>query len=331
MRLRMMAAAFTLAWTTSSSAQADLEPGRRLTRMFYADSIDAVWSRMTPQMQQALGSRDALAAFRARVASSIGEETAVVAERVAEDRGLRVYRRQARYSRFGGLIVVQWAMQGDSVAGFMIAPDQGAPQAAAPSRYLDYQTRTALHLPFARPVYVVWGGREVAQNYHAVDANQRFAYDLLTVRDGATHTGDGHRNEDYFCFGEPVLAPAPGTVVSVVEGIADNVPGHMNAAQIAGNHIVLDHGQGEYSVLAHLRMGSIRVRPGQRVRQGEALGQCGNSGNSSEPHLHFQLQEGPAFGTSAGMPAQFRDYLANGQRVARGEPVRGQSIAPADH
>jgi murein DD-endopeptidase MepM/ murein hydrolase activator NlpD len=69
------------------------------------------------------------------------------------------------------------------------------------------------------------------------------------------------------------------------------------------------------------------------VARGQRLGECGNSGNSSEPHLHYQLQDGPEMGPSAGLPAQFTDYLADGQPVARGEPVRGQAIrpAPANH
>ncbi|HEY0037040.1 MAG TPA: M23 family metallopeptidase, partial [Longimicrobium sp.] len=114
-----------------------------------------------------------------------------------------------------------------------------------------------------------------------------------------------------------------------VDGIADNVPGQMNATQVVGNHLIVDHGTGEYSVLAHLRSGSVAVRTGDRVTRGQRLGECGNSGNSSEPHLHYQLQDGPEMGSSAGLPAQFTDYLADGQPVDRGEPVQGQAIRPA--
>ncbi|WP_251278943.1 M23 family metallopeptidase, partial [Enterobacter hormaechei] len=80
-------------------------------------------------------------------------------------------------------------------------------------------------------------------------------------------------------------------------------------AQLTGNRVILDHGNDEYSVLAHLRQGSVRVAQGQVVRSGTHLAGCGNSGNSSEPHLHYQLQAGPAFGVGVALPAQFSDYL----------------------
>lgn len=329
--LRMTLAALAAAsLALPAAAQAgNTAAGRALTAAFYAGRTDSIWTVMTPEMQRALGSAEALGAFRTRVEASLGAETTVVDE-VMEPRGLlSLYRRRARFSRFSGVIRVDWALTpAGGVAGFQIAPDQAGGGTEAPSEYLAYQTRTRLTLPFSDTFTVVWGGRTLAQNYHAAVSNQRFAYDLLMVRDGATRSGEGRRNEDYHCFGRPILAPADGRVVTAVDGIADNVPGQMNAAQVVGNHVILDHGSQEYSLLAHLRQGTVRVRPGDRVARGQLLGECGNSGNSSEPHLHYQLQDGPEFGASAGLPAQFIDYLANGQPVDRGEPIRGQTIAP---
>ncbi|CAA9363328.1 MAG: Peptidase, M23/M37 family [uncultured Gemmatimonadetes bacterium] len=314
----------------TAAAQPELAPGRELTETFYAGRTGEIWERMAPVMRNALGSPDALAAFRARVEAGLGTETAVEAEAVTPMGGTRVYRRRARFTRAPGLVLVEWVVTADGqVAGFRIAPDQQAPQPPAPSEHLERRTRADLRLPFDGEFFVVWGGRTVEQNYHAAHPSQRFAYDLLVVRDGATHTGDGRRNEQYHCFGQPILAPADGRVVLAVDGIADNVPGQMNAPQVAGNQVVVDHGTGEFSLLAHLRSGSVAVRPGDRVTRGQRLGECGNSGNSSEPHLHYQLQDGPELGASAALPAQFTDYLADGGPVARGEPVRGQSIRPA--
>ncbi|HEX6938406.1 MAG TPA: M23 family metallopeptidase [Longimicrobiales bacterium] len=113
------------------------------------------------------------------------------------------------------------------------------------------------------------------------------------------------------------------------DGIEDNRPGVLNAAEPLGNHVVLGHGNGEYSFLAHLRKGSVRVRVGDRVSAGDRVGECGNSGDSSEPHLHYHLQTTPDFGRGAGLPAQFREYVAGGEPVERGEPVQGQRIRPA--
>ena len=308
------------------------EQGAALTADFYARRIDVIWDRMSPPMQAALQSKENLAAFREQIDAQLGAETAVVEETVGSEQGVGIYVRKARFEKVPVLIVVQWAIDAEGViAGFFIRPDQTAAQTAAPSEHLDYQTRTTLRLPFADEMFVFWGGREIEQNYHAAHANQRFALDLLMVRDGRSHTGDGARNEDYHCFGRPILAPADGVVVEAVDGVADNVPGRMNPQQVTGNRVILDHGNDEYSVLAHLRDGTVQVAAGDTVKAGDHLGDCGNSGNSSEPHLHYQLQAGPEFGTAAGLPAQFSHYVADDQPVERGEPVRGQRIRPVAH
>ena len=103
------------------------------------------------------------------------------------------------------------------------------------------------------------------------------------------------------------------------------------SAQVSpGNQVVIDHGHAEFSFLAHLQQGSVAVQPGQSVAPGDTLGLCGNSGNSSEPHLHYHLQDSGEFGAGEGKPAQFRNYTADGEWVEVGEPVQGQRIRPAD-
>ena len=101
----------------------------------------------------------------------------------------------------------------------------------------------------------------------------------------------------------------------------------MDRANPVGNHVVIDHG-GEFSFLAHLRQGSVSVKAGDRVSAGQPLGRCGNSGNTTMPHLHYHLQTTAVFAQGAGLPAQFNDYRADGQRVARGEPQRGEHLEP---
>ena len=91
----------------------------------------------------------------------------------------------------------------------------------------------------------------------------------------------------------------------------------------AGNHVVIDHGNGERALYAHLVPGSIPVRVGTTVKRGQALGKCGNSGHSSEPHLHWHLQTAEG----EGLPPRFVDYVADGKPVAKGEPVQGQLLA----
>jgi hypothetical protein len=163
---------------------------------------------------------------------------------------------------------VQWALAADgTVAGFLVRP-QGPPQPQeAPSQDLGYRTKTPLRLPFTGEWFVVWGGRTVAENYHAATRDQRFAYDLVILRGGKSHAGDGSANEQY-------------------------------------------------------------AKKGDQVKAGDLLGLCGNSGNSSEPHLHYHLQTTAEFGKGEGLPAQFQGYVADGEDVERGEPRKGQAIRP---
>ncbi|MFJ3088444.1 M23 family metallopeptidase [Streptomyces sp. NPDC086838] len=128
------------------------------------------------------------------------------------------------------------------------------------------------------------------------------------------------RNRDYPAFGAPLYAVAGGTVVHaedvqrdhlsrsslagflyfwLVEGIGRTVGG---SRRVVGNHIVLDLGDGTYALYAHVQRGSLRVRPGDVVGAGQLLGRCGNSGNSTEPHVHFQLMDGPDLEAARGIP-----------------------------
>jgi murein DD-endopeptidase MepM/ murein hydrolase activator NlpD len=313
----------------SAATTPGMAEGRELTRLFLAGDTAAVWARMGAPMQEGLGSADALAQFRAKLAGNLGEEQALLDEQVYEQSGMHVYQRIAHWSKTSIPIETQWAIDGDGkVQAFFVRPQPGAKPEAAPSPYLDYQTKAHLRLPFDGTWFVVWGGHAIEQNYHAAVRGQRFAYDILKVVDGSTHRGDGKALEDYYCWNQPILAPAGATVLEAVDGLPDQAIGTRNTVQITGNHVMLDLGQGEYALLAHMRQGSVAVKAGQHVERGQQLGRCGNSGNTSEPHVHFHLQDAPTFGQGDGLPAFFEDYTADGKPVARGEPVRGQTIAP---
>lgn len=256
----------------------------------------------------------------------LGPERAVESEIVAPAAGSMLYTRTARYERARGARALTWSLAADGrIEGLLMA---GVTPPAA-SEHLDYATQAALRLPFEDEWFVFWGGRSTVENYHVAVSGQRFAYDFLIFRDGQSHVGDGSRNDQYFCYGQPILAPADGTVVERIDGIPENVPGQMNSRDLRGNCLVLDLGHGEFALLAHFQPGTLRFAEGQRVRRGEVLGRCGNSGNSSEPHLHFHLQDGPQFGPAAGVPAAFERYRVDGTLVERGEPVRGQTIEDA--
>jgi murein DD-endopeptidase MepM/ murein hydrolase activator NlpD len=314
-----------LAISLQAAAPSPLEQGRALTAAFYKGEIDAVWARFSTRMREAIGSADGLRALRATVEAQAGAEDAVLDEKVESLEGLQAYRRIARFSKAPGRVMVQWVLSGDgTVEGFFIRPVPEPPAAAQ----LDYVTRTELRLPFRGRWYVFWGGRSEAQNYHFASVDQRFAYDIVVRQGESTHAGEGQRNEDYYCFDQPIVAPAAGTVAAAENAIADNVPGTMNPRAPLGNHVILDHGNGEFSFLCHFRQGTVAVKKGDAVKAGDPLGRCGNSGNSSEPHLHYHLQDSAEFGRGLGLPAPFRSYRADGKDVDKGEPVKGQTVEP---
>lgn len=305
-----------------------IEEGRARSEAFLAGRLDGIWQSMTPELQRQLGSQANLAAFRAQLRRDLGEEREIRDETTLSlVKDVVTYRRTAIWSGAPGPVVMEWSFAPSGrIAGFFIRP---AP-VAAESRFLDYRTRADLRLPFDGTWYVYWGGRGIEQNYHAVDRGQRFAYDFLVMRDGSSFTGgDPSRLDRYHCWGEPILAPARGRVVAAQNDLPDNAIGRTDTAHPLGNHVVLDLGQSEFAFLAHLRKGSVTVAPGDEVAAGDRLGACGNSGNSSEPHLHLHLQTSAAFGRGEGLPAQFHAYRADGEEVARGEPEQGQEIAPA--
>ncbi|MFC4597384.1 M23 family metallopeptidase [Cohnella hongkongensis] len=182
----------------------------------------------------------------------------------------------------------------------------------------DKRTGLAYGLPFEGEWYVFWGGRNVLANYHYEYEGQRYAYDFVRVEDGYSYRGDETKNESYYAFGQPVLAPQEGEVVHVVNDIADNVPvGAMNEEQPAGNVVVIDHGNGEFSFLAHLQAGSVKVEVGDRVEKGEVVGLCGNSGNSSEPHLHYQVSDKPDLFEGKSIRVQWENEL---------DPLQGEFV-----
>ena len=194
------------------------------------------------------------------------------------------------------------------------------------------RNQTKLILPFKGEWFVVWGGDTVEQNYHRDAPNQRFAFDILkTDANGKTHKGDGTKNEDYYAFGQEIVAPAAGTVVYAVDGVHDNKPGEMNRMFVPGNIVVIRHSDGEYSLFAHFKQNSIRVKFGDKVTPGQIIGLCGNSGNSSEPHLHFQVQNTAFFEDEASMKVFFEKITVKnaGKTAVKNDysPVKGDVIS----
>ncbi|HEX7451966.1 MAG TPA: M23 family metallopeptidase, partial [Polyangiaceae bacterium] len=114
--------------------------------------------------------------------------------------------------------------------------------------------------------------------------------------DGFPFREHGRVVDDYYCYGQPALAPGTGTVIAIHDGAPDQAPGHQDTLKPWGNAIVLQHGPELFSVLAHLQPGSMSVKTGDFVVPGQRLGRVGSSGRSPRPHLHLQMQRSAELG-----------------------------------
>lgn len=153
------------------------------------------------------------------------------------------------------------------------------------------------YLPLSLPFY---GFRHINQAYDGNMTHQgrwRHAWDFV-IRDakGREFANNGTSLNDYYCFNKPVLAPADGWISEAVSHIEDNEPGKTNLTQNWGNTIVIKHTEQLYTLLSHLRRDSILYPAGTFVHKGQVIAQCGNSGRSPFPHLHFQVQIAPRIG-----------------------------------
>jgi Peptidase family M23 len=190
-----------------------------------------------------------------------------------------------------------------------------------------WQPKTDLVLPL-RGRIIVWDGHDFYSHHRRWDVTHpilqkigvrnspdRYAYDFSIVDEqGGMYRGDGQAPEDWLGWGAPVFAPGAGTVVETANDARDHGPDKLNfdaALQnprlTCGNNVVIDHGNGEFSVICHMKQGSVRVKPGDHVRQGEQVGQVGFSGDAITVHVHYQLQDGREF-DGEGLPSYFSRF-----------------------
>ena len=154
---------------------------------------------------------------------------------------------------------------------------------------------------------------------------QRFAIDWKRTNDkGFMYVGDKTKNESYVDYGEPIYAVADGTITSTLDGIDPGTPGILPAddpvlgpkltvENVDGNHIVQDIGGGAWAFYAHLKKGTLLVKPGDTVKKGQVIAKLGNTGNSNASHMHFQLMNGPSVLGSDGLPYVLDRFSYDGQ------------------
>ncbi|RZJ87118.1 MAG: peptidase M23 [Chryseobacterium sp.] len=186
---------------------------------------------------------------------------------------------------------------------------------------------TKLSLPFSGEWSIFWGGDTKALNLHNGIKFQQFAFDIvINGVNGRSYKTDGRSNSDYYAFGEKILAPADATVVLAVDGVADNIPGKVNTMYVPGNSVILKTANNEYLFFAHFKQNTVNVKEGDVIKQGQLLGRCGNSGNSSEPHLHFHIQDTLGFDTATGIKCYFERIYVNSTIMNDYSPKKGEKI-----
>lgn len=157
--------------------------------------------------------------------------------------------------------------------------------------------------------------------------SQRYALDLVVVDEqGEAFHGDPGKQENWVGLGVPIVAPGSGTIVAAVGNKPDDIPYDLEAAKkepalMAGNYLVIDHGNGEYSMLGHFRTGTLVVKPGDHVERGQLLAKMGHSGmGSGLVHVHYELRNSPNLFDGDGLPATFQGFRRVGSAVP--EPGR---------
>lgn len=184
-----------------------------------------------------------------------------------------------------------------------------------------------LILPFNGEWTVLWGGDTTDLNAHVSVKAQKNAFDfVITNNENKSYKNDGKINEDFFAYGKQIIAPAGGEVVLVVDGIKDNEPGRANPYYVPGNSVIIKTKNEEYLFFAHFKQHSIRVKQGQMVKQGDLLGLCGNSGNSTEPHVHFHIQNVEDINRATGTKAFFENIRVNGEVKKDYSPIKTERV-----
>jgi peptidase M23-like protein len=188
---------------------------------------------------------------------------------------------------------------------------------APPLRGADWLAGDSMHngLDAAhRRAILLNGGRAFIAQRYAIDWVRYRLVDGL----GTTWSGPENKNSSYFCYDAPIYSMAPGKVIEMLDGIPENVPHSgkiaidVNFFNAGGNNVVVDIGYGLYAFYAHMRPGTVTVKVGDEVTTGEILGRVGNSGNSTEPHLHAHIVDQPSFLAGQGVPYEFDRFAATG-------------------
>ena len=225
-----------------------------------------------------------------------------------------------------------------------VSEEPGNSESKITVRPVIYQQKALLELPF-KDMCLVTDGHDFLAHHRRIPlmnpyvermglvANSaRFGYDfMLADRAGNVCKGNGSKPEDYYGWGKPVLSPGDGRIVSAADDVPDNPVSNSlppiapeqyeqlraqaferleegGIQELNGNHVIIDHGNGEFSFIDHMQKDSVTVGIGDKVTRGSVLGKIGNSGDSATPHIHYGLQNGTNALTSEGLPSRFTTF-----------------------
>ena len=309
-------------------SKASLDRSRQIFQMFNHGDFGQMWSALSEGRKRQLKDEKKFVDGNKKLRERMGSETEMQEENIvpflfSPD---TVYSRLSTFSNVKPpvmfTITINQLGQIDDFE-FNFVPEQ-----VAEGKYAGYEAKADLKFPFNGDWLVYQGGRSIFENAYATADDQRYGLDFAYLKNGRLFSGPGGlkaKNTDYYCFGQPILAPFDGTVTKVEGGYDDAPPGKPTGDPPDGNLVVITHEMGdthESVMMNHLKQNSLKVKRGDTVKQGDVLAECGNSGGGTVPHVHFQFEKNA--GTP--LPAQFKDYIADGKPVASGEPVRGQFV-----
>lgn len=181
------------------------------------------------------------------------------------------------------------------------------------SKETNPSTKNKYHLPFKEQWFVVSEGANVGMYLHEPIRKKRDGYDFLKTKDLQPYSRRKIGIDGSYAFGEQVLSPLNGTVYQVVDGLTDEP----NTDHPFGNHVIIQHSNDEYSLLAHLENDSIGVNVGDTVKTKQLIGRCGRSGNTPEPRLHMRVMNHPDVDSATALPIRWKGRL---------RPVRGKVV-----
>lgn len=179
-----------------------------------------------------------------------------------------------------------------------------------------------LSSPFRHESFIVInGGSRPMINAHFNGSAQSFALDIVGLNHWgmrASTVAGGANLSNYVIYGKPIYSPCEGEVLIVVDEFDDLIPPGKDTVHIAGNHILIDF-DGKEVLLAHFKKGSIKVKVGDRVDTNTLLGEVGNTGNTSEPHLHVHVEQGGVSNTI--LNGKAIPFTIDGKYLKRGDII----------